>query len=62
MSIKKGRKGRRLHISTERKPNVITMLGHKYDRTTLAPYGKVKNGSVHKAVVVRTKQGVFRKG
>ena len=46
MSIKKGRKGRRLHISTERKPNVITMLGHKYDRATLAPYGKVKNGSV----------------
>ena len=46
MSIKKGRKGRRLHISTERKPNVITMLGHKYDRATLAPYGKVKNGQV----------------
>jgi len=36
MSIKKGRKGRRLEISTEtRKPNVITMLGHKYDRATL---------------------------
>ena len=47
MSIKKGRKGRRLEISTEtRKPNVITMLGHKYDRATLTPYGKVKNGSV----------------
>jgi hypothetical protein len=47
MSIKKGRKGRRLNISTEtRKPPLITMLGHKYDRATLTPYGKVKNGSV----------------
>ena len=46
MSIKKGRRGRRLNISTEKKPSVITMLGHKYDRATLAPYGKVKDGQV----------------
>ena len=46
MSIKKGKKGKRLQVSTERKQNVITMLGHKYDRATLAPYGKVKDGQV----------------
>ncbi len=50
MSIKKGKGGRRLHravaSSLLNKPNVITMLGHKHDRATLAPYGKVKDGQV----------------
>ena len=50
MSIKKGKGGRRLHravaSSLLNKPNMITMLGHKHDRATLAPYGKVKDGQV----------------
>ena len=49
MSRKKGRKGRRMNISSAVSQNtapVITLLGHKYDRNKLDPYTKIKNGAV----------------
>ena len=49
MSKKKGRKGRRMNISSATSQSttpVITLLGHKYDRTKLLPGTKVKDGAV----------------
>ena len=48
MSKKKGRKGKRINLSSIPKYTapVITLLGHKYDKNKLDPYTKIKNGSV----------------
>ena len=48
MSIKKGKKGKKMNVSSIPKHTapVITLLGHKYDKNTLDPYTKIKDGSV----------------
>ena len=48
MSKKKGRKGKRINLSSipKYKAPVITLLGHKYDKNKLDPYTKIKDGAV----------------
>jgi hypothetical protein len=48
MSKKKGRKGKRINLSSipKYKAPVITLLGHKYDKNKLDPYTNIKDGEV----------------
>ena len=48
MSKKKGRKGRRINLSSipKYKAPVITLLGHKYNKDKLDPYTNIKDGEV----------------
>ena len=48
MSIKKGKKGKKMNVSSipKHKAPVITLLWHKYDNNKLDPYTKIKDGEV----------------